>query len=86
MFIERERGKRGTPLGVSLLITAMSIYENETLGGRSRKKAGVMIRIVLQVAKAVYTMVHHCPFRSLVSGSASIPVVTQSSLGALRSR
>jgi hypothetical protein len=76
MFIGCESSKVRTPLGVHLLITAMSIYENETLGGRSRRKKRCYDRNVLQVAKAVYAMVHYCPFRSLVSGSASIPVVT----------
>lgn len=47
MFIAPEPTQRFAPLGVLLLITAMSIYENETLGGRSRKKADVMIGNVL---------------------------------------
>ena len=63
-----------TPLGVSLLAAA-SLYHGETLWCAATV---IVLFRLLQVAKAGRAMVHFCPFRSLVSGSACIPLVTYS--------
>ena len=79
MFIARRIHPKGlAPLGVSQLVAGTSIYVKETFARRRQKKARCYDAIMLQVAKAVFAMVHDCPFRSLVSGSASISVVTHS--------
>lgn len=57
---------------------ATSIYDKETFVRRRQRGTRCYDAVVLQVAKAVFAMVHDCPFRSLVSGSASMPVVTHS--------